>query len=155
MARTFLLSFEAHSCSYVTKMIDKTYRQGAFAVADVLPRRLLARFIREMASIARRALVSQGIFFSRSMFSFTWLTDIYERKNSLWNQGSSGMPSFSRINRAINTLGFIIFPAYRLSSSRAWSVNPVPLRQIYDPLKLFIKFCSDRNFLNTYRMYKT
>ena len=47
MARAFLRSFEAHSCSYVTKMIVKTHRQGAFAVAEVLPRRLLARTIYE------------------------------------------------------------------------------------------------------------
>jgi hypothetical protein len=48
----------------------------------------LARLILGMASIARRDLISQCIFFSRRI-----LTDICKRKNVLWKQGSSEMPS--------------------------------------------------------------
>ena len=58
----------------------------------------LARTIHEMASISRRDLFSQWIFFLRWI-----LTDIYKRKNLLWNQRSSEMPSISWIVRASET----------------------------------------------------
>ena len=48
-----------------------------------------------MASISRRDLVSQWIFFLRGI-----LTDICKRKNLLWNQRSNEMPSISWIVRA-------------------------------------------------------
>ena len=48
-------SFTAHSYSYATEMIDKTHRQGTFAVVELLPRRLLASqvFVKRSQSVYR------------------------------------------------------------------------------------------------------
>jgi len=57
-----------HSHLYVTKMIDKTHRQVAFAVAEILLRRLLVCIIHEDS--ASRVNITNGRSIARDVTKY-------------------------------------------------------------------------------------